>query len=114
VRFEGDEGWVETGDNGEVLLSENLVRSQGRRFANPGTNAKGHGRNFFDCVKSRARTSANQDVMRRSHIACFAAELSWELGRKIRFDPVRERFIDDEEANRRIRRATREPWSFDV
>ena len=52
--------------------------------------------------------------MRRSHIACFAAELAWELERKITFDPVTETFVDDEEANRRIRRATREPWSFHV
>jgi hypothetical protein len=114
VRFEGDEGWVETGDDGEVLLSENLVRSQGRTFARPGTSAKGHGRNFFDCVKSRARPVAHQDVMRHSHIACFSAELAWELGRKVRVDPVRESFVDDEEANRRIHRAPREPWSFDV
>ena len=114
VRYEGDEGWVETGDNGEVLLSENLVRSLGRRFVKPGTSARGHGRNFFDCVKSRARPVCNQDVMRRSHIACFAAELAWELDRKITFDPVTETFVDDEDANRRIRRATREPWSFDV
>jgi hypothetical protein len=114
VRYEGDEGWVETGDNGLVLLSDNLVRSQGRRFAKPGTSAKGHGRNFFDCVKSRARPACNQDVMRRSHIACFAAELAWELDRKIRFDPATETFINDDEANRRIRRAARPPWSFDV
>jgi hypothetical protein len=52
--------------------------------------------------------------MRRSHIACFAAELSWELDRKITFDPVKERFVGDAEANRRISRATREPWSFNV
>ncbi len=114
VRYEGDEGWVETGDDGLILLSENLVRSLGRRFAKPGTSPKGHGRNFFDCVKSRARPACNQDIMRRSHISCFAAELAWELERPIRFDPVRERFIDDDEANRRIRRATRPPWSFDV
>ena len=48
------------------------------------------------------------------HIACFAAELSWELGRKLKFDPVAERFIDDDEANRRIRRAPREPWTYNV
>ncbi|MCG6928379.1 MAG: Gfo/Idh/MocA family oxidoreductase [Acidobacteria bacterium] len=114
VRYEGDEGWVETGDNGEILLSENLVESLGRQFVKPGTSARGHGRNFFDCVKSRARPVCHQDVMRRSHIACFAAELAWELRRKVTFDPVTERFVGDEEANRRIRRATREPWSLYV
>jgi predicted dehydrogenase len=114
VRFIGDEGWVETGDNGEIILSGNLAKTQGRRFKKPGTSAAGHGRNFFDCVKSRALPVCNQHIMRRSHIACFAAELSWELGRKIAFNPVKERFVNDEEANRRISRATRAPWSYNV
>jgi len=114
VRFIGDEGWVETGDNGEIVLSDNLATTQQRQFEKPGTSAAGHGRNFIDCVKSRALPVCNQHVMRRSHIACFAAELSWELGRKISFDPVQERFVGDAEANRRISRATREPWSFNI
>lgn len=114
VRFEGDEGWVETGDNGEIILSENLVKTQQRHFQKPGTSAAGHGRNFFDCVKTRALPICNQNIMRRSHIACFAAELSWELGRKITFDPVKEKFVNDDEANRRLHRATRSPWSFYV
>jgi hypothetical protein len=105
---------VETGDNGEIALSENLVKTLGKHFVKPGTSAKGHGRNFFDCVKSRARTVCNQNVMRHSHISCFAAELAWELDRKIFLDPVKEKFVGDDEANRRIRRATREPWSFHV
>jgi predicted dehydrogenase len=114
VRFEGDEGSVETGDNGEIVLTGKIKETLSKHFARPGTSAKGHGRNFFDCVKTRARPVCNQDVMRRSHIACFAAELSWELGRKVTFDPKAERFVNDDEANRRISRATREPWSFNV
>jgi predicted dehydrogenase len=114
VRYEGEEGTVETGDNGEIVLTGPVKKILQREFAKPGTSAKGHGRNFFDCVKSRSLTICNQHVMRRSHIACFAAELSWELGRKLTFDPVKERFVNDDEANRRIHRATRAPWSFHV
>jgi predicted dehydrogenase len=114
VRYEGDEGWVETGDNGEIALSENLVRTLERQFAGTGINAVGHGRNFFDCVKSRALPVCHPDIMRRSHIACFAAQLSWQLGRKLGLDPVKEEFVGDEEANRMRRRATREPWSFNI
>ncbi|MFT5192048.1 MAG: hypothetical protein ACI9DF_005976, partial [Verrucomicrobiales bacterium] len=66
------------------------------------------------CVKTRSKPVCHQQIMRRSHIACFAAELSWELGRKLTFDPVKERFVDDAEANRRIHRATRAPWSLYV
>ena len=112
VRYEGDEGWVETGDTMEIALSESLVKTRKRRFTGDGLSAAGHGRNFFDCVRSRARAVCNQDIMRRSHIACFAAQLSWQLGRKLTFDPVKEEFVGDEEANRMRSRATREPWSL--
>jgi predicted dehydrogenase len=114
VRYVGDEGWVETGDNGQIVLSENLARTLGKQFAKPGTSAKGHGRDFFDCVKSRSLPVCHQGVMRRSHIACFAAELAWELERKIRIDPATERFVGDEQVIRRISRPARPPWSFHV
>ncbi|MEI6393580.1 MAG: hypothetical protein WCT12_21065 [Verrucomicrobiota bacterium] len=60
VRFEGDEGWVETGDNGEIALSPSLMKTLRREFAGTGLSSAGHGRNFFDCVKSRVRTVCNQ------------------------------------------------------
>jgi len=114
VRYEGDEGWVETGDNMEIALSPNLAKTLGRNFAGTGLSSAGHGRNFFDCVKSRALPVCHANIMRRSHVACFAAQLSWQLGRKLKLDPVKEEFVGDDEANRMRRRATREPWSFNV
>jgi len=114
VRFEGDEGWVETGDSSEILLSENLMKERKKIFKRVGTSAASHARNFFDCVKSRKKTICNEDVMRKSHMACFAAQLSWQLGRKITFDPVTEEYVNDEEANRMRNRATRHPWSFNI
>lgn len=114
VRFEGDQGWVETGDSGEIALSENLMKIRKKLFPNIGTHPGSHGRNFLDCVKSRAKTVANEDVMRKSHLACFAAQLSWQLGRKLTFDPVKEEFVNDDEANRMRSRASREPWIFHV
>jgi predicted dehydrogenase len=112
VRFEGDEGWVETGDDVEVVLSDSLAKLRKKLFTGTGLSSSGHGRNFFDCVRSRSLPVCNQDIMRRSHIACFAAQLSWQLGRKLTLDPVKEEFVGDEEANRMRSRAAREPWSF--
>jgi predicted dehydrogenase len=112
VRFEGDEGSVETGDNGELVLDDRLAKAHGGQFAGTGLSPAGHGRNFLDCVKSRALPVCNQDIMRRSHLAAFAAHLAWHLGRKLTLDPVKEEFVGDEEANRLRCRAAREPWSL--
>jgi len=112
VRFEGEEGSVETGDSGELALSESLTRSHRGQFAGTGLSPAGHGRNFLDCVRSRALPVCNQDIMRRSHLACFAAHMAWYLGRKVVLDPAKEAFVGDEEANRMLSRATREPWTL--
>jgi predicted dehydrogenase len=114
VRFEGDEGWVETDDDEEIRLSENLAKGRKSHFSGTGLNPAGHGRNFFDCVKSRALPVCNQDIMRHSQITCFAAWLSWRLGRKLTLDPVKEEFVGDEEANRMRHWAAREPWTFHI
>jgi hypothetical protein len=38
--------------------------------------------------------------MRRSHIASHAAAIAWILQRKLQFDPQKEEFVNDDEANR--------------
>ena len=61
-------------------------------------------------MKSRALPRAYASVAGQSHIACHAAYIAWQLGRKLTFDPVKEEFPGDEEANRMRSRAMREPW----
>jgi len=110
VRFEGDEGWVETGDTGRIELHPASLLGERKRYVRRGTDPAGHGRNFLDCVKSRARTASNADIMRHSHIACHAAAIAWQLGRKVTFDPAKEAFVGDDEANAMRTRALRSPW----
>ena len=111
VRFIGDEGWIETGDNGGVEAQPESLKSDLHRFAKAvGTDAAGHTRDFLDCVKTRALPACNGRVMRYSHIACHAAAIAWLLGRKVTFDPAKQEFAGDDEANRMRSRAMREPW----
>ncbi len=109
VRFEGDAGWVETGDTGQIALSDNL-KSEHRTFTERGTHPGKHVRDFLDCVKSRSAPRSHAGAACQSHIACHAAYIAWQLGRKLRFDPAKEEFVGDSEANRMRSRATREPW----
>jgi predicted dehydrogenase len=108
VRFEGEEGWVETGDSGKIEVHPASLRSELHLIA--GTSTTHNVRNFLDCVKSGALPYSHSGVMRHSHIACHAAALAWQLGRKLTFDPAKEAFVGDEEANNLRSRAMREPW----
>jgi hypothetical protein len=109
VRFEGETGWVETADDGELMASSpSLLVNKGAKIG--GYPADFHVRDFLDCVKTRAQTRANADVACNSHIACHAANISLLLGRKVVFDPVKREFPGDEEANRLRSEALREPW----
>jgi hypothetical protein len=69
-----------------------------------------HMRNFLDCVKSREEPVANPDVMHRSMTAVHCANICLELGRDLEYDPEKEEFVDDPEANRLKSRVQREPW----
>jgi hypothetical protein len=109
VRFEGYTGWVETGDDGEIVSSSPaLLAGKGAKVS--GYPADFHVRNFLDCVKSRGQTRANADAACHSHITCHAANIALFLQRKVQFDPQTNEFIGDDEANRFRSEALREPW----
>ncbi|MCA9416517.1 MAG: Gfo/Idh/MocA family oxidoreductase [Candidatus Omnitrophica bacterium] len=112
VRYVGDEGWVEVGDSGEIEVSSPSLKEGLAPLPESGSglDVQAHARNFFDCIKSREKPAANSQVMRHSHIACHAAALSWLLNRKLTLDPVKEEFVNDDEANGLRSRPARE-WN---
>ncbi|MCL2710432.1 MAG: Gfo/Idh/MocA family oxidoreductase [Planctomycetaceae bacterium] len=111
VRFEGDAGWVETGDSGRMVVSPDSLRNELLTESLAGTDPLTHVRNFFDCVKTRRQPVCNADVIASSHLVCHASALSWMLKRELTYDPVKVEFADDE-ANRMRTREWREPWSI--
>jgi predicted dehydrogenase len=110
VRFEGDEGWVEAADTGKIAVSNPKFLEGGAPAEMHGTDPSKHVRDFLDCVKSRQQPACSADIARRGHIVSHVASIGWRLGRKVRFDPVKEVFIGDDEANRQSSRSRRAPW----
>jgi Oxidoreductase family, C-terminal alpha/beta domain/Oxidoreductase family, NAD-binding Rossmann fold len=117
MRFEGPEGWVSAADgysrpevSSPALLADfsKVVGDYMARTQRP----MSHVRDFFNCVKSRRLTVANPVVMHRSMSAVHAANICMWLKRDMKYDPVKEEFIGDAEANRLRSRAMREPYIF--
>jgi predicted dehydrogenase len=110
VRFEGEDGWVEAGDSGKLVLSSPALLA-GRTVAEiGGYPATFHVRDFLDCVKTRGLPKGNAHAACNAHIACHAANIALHLGRQVKFDNSTNEFIGDDEANRLRSEALREPW----
>ena len=113
VRFEGTEGWVETGDSGKIEMSENLRRYH-QTITMRGTDPATHIQDWLDCIRSRSQPRANAESTCNAHVTSHAAYIACQLGRKVTWDPAKRAFVKDEEANRMRSRAYREPWRLDA
>jgi hypothetical protein len=110
VRYEGDTGWVEAGDSGKLVLSSPALLAGQKVAEIGGYPATYHIRDFLNCVKSRSQPRVNAQVACQTHIACHAMNIAVFLNRKLSYDPVKNEFLGDDEANRLRGEAVREPW----
>ena len=67
---------------------------------------------FAEAVRRRRRFALNEANGHRSCTLVNLAKIAVRLGRGLRFDPVSQRFISDEEANRLVDEPMRAPWHF--
>lgn len=72
----------------------------------------GHEREWLDSVKSRKEPSCSVSYHYKVDLALTLANLSYKLGRSIRFDPTTEKIVGDDEATRLARPTYRDPWKF--
>ena len=125
IRFEGTEGWVEYGYQGLKTNPESLktapmgVNDVRLPVSNPERKEEAgqyhipdHTRNFLDAIKSRQEPVAPVEVGHRSATVCHLGNIAMRLKRKLHWDPARETFASDEEANGMLIRPMRAPWSL--
>ena len=110
VRFEGSEGWV--------FVNRGKIDAQPKSLLNSVIGpdeiqlykSDDHKQDFLDCVRTRSRTVAPVDVAHRSIMIGHLGVIALKLGRKVHWDPRKERFINDPEADRLLSRPMRSPW----
>jgi myo-inositol 2-dehydrogenase/D-chiro-inositol 1-dehydrogenase len=126
VRFEGSEGWifvarghvgVTASDPGAAVNSEALAASDpailrseiGADEVQLYRSDEQHG-NWLECIRTRRQPVAPAEIAHRSCTACLVFHTGMKLGRKLRWDPRLERFLDDDEANAMCSRPQRYPY----
>ncbi len=74
----------------------------------------GHMQNFLDCVREGGEPVADVASHHREVSSCHMCNIAMLLGRKLRWDPVKEQFIGDEQANALVSRPQRAPYTINV
>jgi predicted dehydrogenase len=110
ILFEGTEGWVfvERGiiDAHPKSLLQSVIGPDEIHLSY----STDHFRNWLDCIRNREKTVCPVEVALRSDTLVHQALIALRLGRKLKWDPVKEEFINDAEANRLMTRSLRSPW----
>lgn len=110
VRFEGSEGWLHMGGWDITASSEKILTSIIRPDENRVRTGSLHHADFIDCVLSRRLPTTHPELGQRAASVCHLGFISCRLGRPLKWDPAREIFPDDANANRLLSRAMRTGW----
>jgi predicted dehydrogenase len=114
----GDGGAVFVGTEGRIAVDRDALISYPARIAReplrPGEahvyRSESHSGNFLDCVRTRKRPICDADIAHRAASALLLGGVVKQLGRTLKWDPAKEEFIEDDEANRMLSIAARAPW----
>ncbi|MHC4389205.1 MAG: hypothetical protein ACYSX1_11425, partial [Planctomycetota bacterium] len=106
----GEDGWIHVNRGGlqahpKSILKEVIGPNETHLYK-----SDDHKQNFLDCVKTRKLTVAPAEVAHRSISAGLLGEIAMLTGRKLKWNPEKEIFINDDEANRMLSRPFRSPW----
>jgi predicted dehydrogenase len=114
VLFEGQDGWLYV-TRGKIEASKpEILKDPVTEKAAQVAVSNDHMGNFFECVKTRKTPICEAEVGHRSASLCHLGVIALRLGRKLKWDPAKEEFIADKEANGYLAREQRKPWTYDA
>ncbi len=128
VLFTGTEGWIFV-CRGNYTASANDPKSAGSSKSLQASDPKiltsklgpndihlevstDHHLNWLEAVRSRRQPITNAEIAHRSCSVCLLQHIAMKLPRKLYWDPIREHFKNDDEANAMLSRAQRFPYNI--
>lgn len=114
IRFEGTEGelfvtrWEIMDARPSSILYSMIGPNETHLY-----NSDDHYGNWLDCIRTREQPVAPVEIGHRSCSACLIHQVAMHLKRRLYWDPVNERFRNDDEANTWLSRPMRSPWTLE-
>jgi predicted dehydrogenase len=110
VLFTGTEGQVNTDRGFLETKPENLKNQQIGPDGIHLYESRNHYVDWLDAVRKRSRPICDVETGCRSVTVCHLGNIAYKLGRPLRWDPEKEEFVGDDDANRLLSRSMRSPW----
>lgn len=119
-RDHADLGAIFKGENGEIEIKRGIATTNRPELFKdaPDPTVEGFGEdfyhlnNFFACVRSRKSPNASVETGHRSTTVCHLVNITRQVGRRLKWDPVAEHFIDDSAADRLLWRPRRKGYEL--
>jgi predicted dehydrogenase len=114
IKFVGDGGWIFV-SRGKIEASEpELLTTPLPASATRVYSSDNHMGNFFECVGTRQSPICDAEIGHRSVSMCHLGVIALRLGRKLAWDPAKEKFAGDNDANAWLSREMRKPWTYEA
>ncbi|MFI5379083.1 MAG: Gfo/Idh/MocA family protein [Tepidisphaerales bacterium] len=110
--FFGEDGWLSVDRGGMEASDPRFLSIRLKPTDTRLVVSNSHARNFLDCIRTREQPISHLEAAIRSDTISHMSDLTVRLGRPIHWDPAREVVVNDETANRMLRRAMRPPFVF--
>ena len=110
----GTEGWIWVSRVGMRTHPESLMRT----VLGPNDihvyRSDDHPQNLLDSIRTGQPTVCPVEVGTHDEMICQMGDIAVRMGRKLQWDPVKEMFVNDDAANRKLSRVMRSPWRLEV
>jgi predicted dehydrogenase len=110
--FEGETGTIYVDRDKLETTPEAIAKTPLAENEKPLYRADDHGRNWLDCIRDRKLPIADVEIGHHSATVCHLANLGYQLRRTLNWDPAKEKFAGDDEANGLLNRVPRDPWKI--
>jgi predicted dehydrogenase len=110
----GTEGWIWVSRVGMRTHPESLVRTVFGPNDKRVLRSDDHPQNLLDTIRTGQPNVCPVEVGVHDEMICQMGDIAVRMGRKLQWDPVKEVFVNDEAANRKLSRVMRSPWRLET
>lgn len=108
--FEGTDGKILVSRGGISSLPESILAEPLPENARRVTPSDNHHANWLDSIRNKQDCICTAEIGHRSATICHLGNIGYRLRRPLKWDPAKEQFAGDDEANTLVHREAREKW----